>query len=62
MKDKEEKDAYKDPVCGMVVSRSTAPATFRHNGRTYYFCSDICRDKFEVKPREYTSKWPRKGK
>jgi len=60
MKNKEEKGTYKDPVCGMVVSRLTAPATCRHDGKTYYFCSDICRDKFETKPEKYTGKWPRK--
>jgi YHS domain-containing protein len=44
MKNKEIKNTFKDPVSGMVVSRLTAPATREYNGKTYYFCADICRD------------------
>jgi P-type Cu+ transporter len=35
----------KDPVCGTFISTATA---FQKNtgGRTYYFCSTECRDKF----------------
>jgi Cu+-exporting ATPase len=60
MKNKEEQDTYKDPVCGMVVSRLTAPSSCEHGGKTYYFCADACRDKFEAEPEKYTGKWPRK--
>ena len=34
-----------DPVCGMTVDRNTALTAERH-GRTYYFCSEHCRDAF----------------
>lgn len=61
MKNKEEQDTYKDPVCGMVVGRLTAPATCLYDGKTYYFCADVCRDEFEANPEKYTSKWPRKN-
>lgn len=60
MKDKEEKGKYKDPVCGMIISRLTAPETSWYNGKTYYFCADACREKFEANPKKYTGKWPRK--
>ena len=44
-----------DPVCGMTVDRSSASAaTFQ--GKTYYFCSDSCRSKFEASPAAYTAK------
>ena len=44
-----------DPVCGMTVDRSSAStATFQ--GKTYYFCSDSCRRKFEASPAAYTAK------
>jgi uncharacterized protein len=35
-----------DPVCGMQVHQSTAPARATVGGRTYLFCSDRCRDRF----------------
>lgn len=35
----------KDPVCGMVVPKSTAISAERA-GRTYYFCSQSCRQTF----------------
>jgi Cu+-exporting ATPase len=59
MKINKEIEDFKDPVCGMVVNQSTAPADFEHESKTYYFCSDACRDKFEVNPDEYINKWPR---
>jgi YHS domain-containing protein len=44
-----------DPVCGMTVDRSSAStATFQ--GKTYYFCSDSCRRKFEASAAAYTAK------
>jgi YHS domain-containing protein len=59
MKTKEVQDTYKDPVCGMVVSRLTAPVTYEYEGKTYYFCADICRDNFKANPDKYIGKWPR---
>jgi YHS domain-containing protein len=44
-----------DSVCGMVVSASSAiTATFE--GKTYHFCSDSCRKRFEASPATYTAK------
>jgi YHS domain-containing protein len=57
MKYKKVKETFKDPVCGMEVSRLTALATCEYNGKTYYFCAEICRDKFEKEPDKYISKW-----
>ena len=34
-----------DPVCGMTVDREKA-VTVSHDGHTYFFCSDHCRDQF----------------
>jgi xanthine dehydrogenase accessory factor len=36
----------KDPICGMTVAIDTARYTFERNGRTYYFCSAGCKEKF----------------
>ena len=44
----------RDPVCGMQVERSSAPATARHGTETYYFCSDRCRDRFSADPGRFT--------
>ncbi len=44
---------YKDPVCGMLVSRTTAAAEFEFQGKTYYFCSDACREGFAAEPSQY---------
>ncbi|HEX6512187.1 MAG TPA: permease [Chloroflexota bacterium] len=35
-----------DPVCGMQVEIATAPARAEQEGKTYYFCSEGCRDHF----------------
>ena len=42
-----------DPVCGMQVERSSAPARLTHGGRTVYFCSDRCRDRFQLHPDRF---------
>ncbi len=36
-----------DPVCGMEVAPETAAASSRADGRTFYFCSEDCRQRFE---------------
>ncbi|TML89285.1 MAG: YHS domain-containing protein [Actinobacteria bacterium] len=45
-----------DPVCGMQVRIVNAPASADHAGRTVYFCSDRCRERFEAEPDRYTEK------
>jgi Cu+-exporting ATPase len=48
----------KDPVCSMEVDPSTAVGSHRHAGRTYYFCSTWCRDKFKENPAAYLGEVP----
>jgi len=36
-----------DPVCGMEVDPEEADFSTEHEGRTYYFCSQSCRDSFD---------------
>lgn len=43
----------KDPVCGMQVDPAKAPAKSQVNGKTYYFCSSGCKDKFDANPKQY---------
>jgi len=44
-----------DPVCGMSVEEADAPAKVDHDGTTYYFCSNDCREEFEANPQDYAS-------
>jgi YHS domain-containing protein/uncharacterized membrane protein YraQ (UPF0718 family) len=42
-------DGYaRDPVCGMQVETSNAPATAEHDGGRVYFCSDRCAARFSA--------------
>ena len=43
----------KDPVCGMTVDPASAAASHEHGGKTYYFCSERCREKFRTDPANY---------
>ena len=36
-----------DPVCHMTVEKDKARATSQYKGQTYYFCSLMCRERFE---------------
>lgn len=53
MKYKNDERIFKDPVCGMEVSRKTAVEECIHQGKTYYFCADTCREAFEAEPEKY---------
>ena len=44
----------KDPVCRMAVDSDTTPFTHKIGGKTFYFCSTTCRDKFVAAPAKYT--------
>ena len=43
----------KDPVCGMEVDPDTAFGSHDHGGRTYFFCSEDCLEKFRAEPAKY---------
>jgi YHS domain-containing protein len=42
-----------DPVCGMQISRRTSVGEEQVSGRTYYFCTESCRQKFQTDPSQY---------
>jgi RND family efflux transporter MFP subunit len=43
-----------DPVCGMAVDTAAAGVLkSEYKGRTYHFCSDFCRVKFEKEPERF---------
>ena len=43
----------KDPVCGMDVDPQAAVHQARHEGHTYYFCAQRCKDRFLADPQRY---------
>lgn len=43
----------KDVVCGMKVNENKSPFKSEYEGRTYHFCSAMCKTKFEKKPTKY---------
>ena len=53
MKHQVNEGRYKDPVCGMEVSRTTAIEELEYQGKTYYFCAGACREAFEADPEKY---------
>ena len=42
-----------DPVCLMSIDPKRVATTLVHNGKTYYFCSVQCRNRFEASPHLY---------
>ncbi len=61
MKQKHQTSAFKDPVCGMEVSRKTAIAEFIYQGKPYYFCANSCREAFEAEPEKYLTRHRQHG-
>lgn len=46
-------DKVKDPVCGMLIDKSSAKANEDYKDVRYYFCSDDCHSKFKATPGKY---------
>ena len=42
-----------DPVCGMEVDETAAPAKVEYDGELYYFCSAQCRQEFMQDPGQF---------
>ena len=53
MKHQDSERTFKDPVCGMELSRLSAIEEMDYEGKTYYFCSAGCREAFEAEPEKY---------
>ena len=43
----------KDPVCGMMVDPQKAAGKVEHAGKTYYFCSSRCAERFQNEPEKF---------
>jgi Cu+-exporting ATPase len=44
-----------DPVCGMHIRPEDAVGHVEHRGRTYYFCSNGCLERFRREPERFVS-------
>ncbi|HUU51893.1 MAG TPA: YHS domain-containing protein [Candidatus Heimdallarchaeota archaeon] len=44
------------PVSGKEIKKSEAKSTYEYEGMTYYFCCDMCKEKFIKDPEKYTQK------
>jgi Cu+-exporting ATPase len=49
----ENEQVLTDPVCGMTVDPADCAGSFEYKGRTYYFCSEHCLEKFKADPEKY---------
>ena len=44
---------HEDPVCGMMVVPEKAAGKIEHAGKTYYFCSQSCAERFSQDPGKF---------
>jgi len=51
----QDQSAAKDPVCGMSVKPADARFKSEYRGKTYYFCSEGCKQKFDKEPAKYAA-------
>jgi P-type Cu+ transporter len=47
-----------DPVCGMEIEKAEAAASLQHEGATYWFCMEDCRDRFQADPAQFLQPAP----
>ena len=45
----------KDPVCAMTVDPATARWKAEHAGKSFWFCGQGCRDRFQTAPAQYVT-------
>ena len=42
-----------DPVCGMTIEPADAVGQFDYKGTTYYFCAEVCLERFREAPEQF---------
>ncbi len=42
-----------DPVCHMEVDEQKTSLKSEYRGQTYYFCSAMCKERFDKEPERY---------
>ncbi len=48
--------AHQDPVCGMDIEPSKSVGKSEYRGKTYFFCSRLCKEKFDKNTEQYVGK------
>lgn len=48
-----------DPVCKMEIYEKTAKYKSEYQGKTYYFCAEMCKNAFDEKPNKYIQHSPK---
>lgn len=61
MKRPMQEPSFKDPVCGMEVSRTTAADELLYRGKVSYFCAGVCREAFEAEPEKFMKRHRQHG-
>ncbi|MGC2741782.1 MAG: HAD-IC family P-type ATPase, partial [Candidatus Angelobacter sp.] len=51
-------NTVRDPVCGMYVEPARARGSAEFQGKTYYFCSPRCVERFKAEPGKYLAPKP----
>ena len=52
-----KQEKVKDVVCGMTIDPAKAKGgKSEYKGKTYYFCSEDCKKKFDKEPAKYAEK------
>jgi len=51
-------DTHLDPVCGMSVDPAHAAGSYNYAGKTYYFCSPRCLERFQREPENFLAARP----
>jgi len=46
----------RDPVCGMEINDITNAEKTEYKGKTYYFCTTLCKIQFGQNPEKYVQK------
>ena len=46
----------KDPVCGMIVKTDEAAGRSEYQGKSYFFCSVACKDRFDRNAQTFVVK------
>jgi Cu+-exporting ATPase len=46
----------KDPVCGMIVKTDEAAGRSEYQGKSYFFCTVSCKERFDRSPQTFTVK------
>lgn len=47
-------EGVQDPVCRMTVTTSETTLRSTHHSKSYYFCSQACKETFDKDPAKYT--------